>query len=129
MDYATIKTVHLCAAAVSWSLFTLRGVWMMRDSSLLQLRWVRIVPHVNDTLLLAAAIWMTMHIQQYPGTADWLTAKLIALLIYVALGWLALKPGRPRRVRVAAWFAAQAVFGYIVTVAVLRDPLLGLGSG
>jgi uncharacterized membrane protein SirB2 len=39
------------------------------------------------------------------------------------LGTVALKRGKTRRTRVAAWFAAQVVFFYIVAVAVTRRPL------
>jgi hypothetical protein len=35
---------------------------------------------------------------------------------------VALKRGRSKRTRIAAWIAAQAVFLYIVTVAVTRNP-------
>jgi uncharacterized membrane protein SirB2 len=88
---------------------------------------VRVVPHLNDTLLLAAAIWMTVVIHQYPGTHAWLTAKVAGLLVYIALGMVALKRGKTRRVRIAAWVAAQAVFFYIVAVALTRSvwPLSG----
>lgn len=126
MDFATVKTIHLAAATISWALFTLRGIWMMSDSPLLQKRWVRIVPHLNDTLLLVAGLWMAALSQQYPGTHAWLTAKLVALVIYILLGSIALRPGRPRHTRIAAWICAQVVFGYIVAVALLRDPRLGL---
>jgi hypothetical protein len=37
---------------------------------------------------------------------------------------LALRPGRPKRVRVAAWMAALAVFGYIAAVAATRSASL-----
>lgn len=51
-----------------------------------------------------------------------MTAKGIALVIYIGLGTVALKRGRTRRSRIAAWIAAQVVFLYIVTVAVTRNP-------
>jgi uncharacterized membrane protein SirB2 len=123
MDFAALKTLHVAAAAVSYALFFLRGVWLLSGSALLQRRWVRIVPHVNDTLLLAAAVWMTMILHQYPGTHAWLTAKLAGLVAYVGLGMLALRFARTRRARLAAWIAAQFVFAYIVAVALTHDPL------
>lgn len=123
MDFATLKAVHLLCVAATYVLFVLRGVWMMRESPNLRKRWVLIAPHVIDTLLIASAVAMAMLIRQYPGSSDWLTAKLIALLVYIALGTIALKRGRTRRQRIAAWFAAQAVFFYIVAVAVTHNPL------
>ncbi len=123
MDFAALKLIHLTTAAVSYTLFVVRGIWMINGSPRIGERWVRIVPHVNDTLLLAAAIWMTILIHQYPGTHAWLTVKLAALLVYIGLGTVALKRGKTQRVRVAAWLGSQAVFFYIVAVALTRNPL------
>ena len=123
MDLTVLKLIHITAAAVSYALFFMRGIWMVNGSPRLGERWVRIVPHVNDTLLLAAAIWMTVLIHQYPGTHAWLTAKLAALLVYIGLGTVALKRGKTQRTRLAAWLAAQAVFFYIAAVALTRNPL------
>lgn len=123
MAYALIKNIHLTAAALSYALFFLRGLWMIRDSALLGRRWVRVLPHVNDTVLLAAGAAMAFVLRLNPGTQPWLSAKLAALVAYVLIGLLALRPGRPKRARVAAWLAAQAVFFYIVAVALTRDPL------
>ena len=123
MDLTVLKLIHITAAAVSYALFFMRGIWMVNGSPRLGERWVRIVPHVNDTLLLAAAIWMTVLIHQYPGTHAWLTAKLAALLVYIGLGTVALKRGKTQRTRLAAWLAAQAGFFYIAAVALTRNPL------
>lgn len=121
MGYLVLKYLHVGAAIVSYCLFCLRGTWMLTDSPLLARRWVRIVPHVNDSVLLIAAIWLTTVIGQYPGTSGWLTAKVTGLIVYVLLGMLALRYGRTKRVRAAAWVAAQLVFFYIVAVAVTRS--------
>ena len=123
MDYASLKIVHVSCVAASYALFVVRGIWMMRESSHLQHRWVRIVPHLVDTLLLASAVALAVMSHQYPLANGWLTAKVAGLLIYIGLGTVALKRGRTRRVRVTAWLAAQAVFFYIVAVAIMRQPL------
>lgn len=123
MEFASLKLIHIGTVAVSYILFFVRGIWMLSDSPQLHQRWVRIVPHVNDTLLLAAGVWMTAIIQQYPGTHAWLTAKLAGLVLYILLGLVALRPGRAKRVRAVAWVAAQIVFGYIVAVAFSHHPL------
>jgi len=123
MDAAALKTIHIATAAISYVLFFVRGIWMLSGSPLLERRWVKVVPHVNDTVLLAAAIWMTVVLQQYPGTHGWLTAKVVGLFAYIGLGMVALHHGRTRSVRLAAWIAAQFVFAYIVAVALTHDPL------
>ena len=123
MDYLTLKSLHVGCVAVSYALFLLRGIWMMFSPEWLRLRWVRILPHVVDTVLLGSSVAMALMIRQYPFVAGWLTAKLLALLLYIVLGSIALKRGRTRNQRIAAWFAAQAVFFYIVAVALTRSPL------
>jgi uncharacterized membrane protein SirB2 len=97
---------------------------MMQNSALLARRWVRVVPHVIDTVLLASAIAMAVMIRQYPFAAPWLTAKVIGLVAYIALGMVALRHGRTRRTRIVAWILAQLVFLYIVAIAILKRPLL-----
>ncbi|MBX3652277.1 MAG: SirB2 family protein [Burkholderiales bacterium] len=123
MDYLTLKSLHVGCVAASYTLFLLRGLWMMLRPERLQLLWLRIVPHVVDTVLLGSAVAMALMIRQYPFVAGWLTAKLLALLLYIVLGSIALKRGRTRKQRLAAWLAAQAVFFYIVAVALTRNPL------
>ena len=120
--YLVLKHLHLTTVALSLALFVLRGMWMLRDSPRLAARWVRVVPHVVDTLLLASALGLAWVLQQYPFVQGWLTAKVLALVVYIILGSLALKPGRPQPLRVACYLAALAVFGYIVSVARAHDP-------
>jgi len=122
LSYLTLKSIHVGCVITSYALFLLRGVWMMRGSPLLGRRLVRIVPHVVDTLLLVSAILLAVAIHQYPFVNGWLTAKVIGLVAYIALGTIALKRGRTRKVRIATWIAAQLVFFYIVAVAVNHDP-------
>ena len=121
--YHLTKFVHELCALASFTLFALRGVWMLRDSPQLSRRWVKILPHGIDTLLLASAIALTLMLHQYPLTHAWLGAKLVALSVYIGLGLVALRYGKTRSVRAAAWAAALAVFLYIASVALSHDPL------
>lgn len=127
--YDVLKLVHVTAVIVTYSSFVLRGVWMMQGSPRLAARWVRIVPHVNDTILLASAIALAVLLGEAPGTAGWLTAKVAGLVVYILLGTLAIRRGRTRGVRIAAWVAAQLVFFYIVAVAVTKNPWVLGGAG
>lgn len=124
MDYLAIKTVHVASVTLSASLFLLRGIWMLRGSNILHQRWVKILPHVVDTVLLTSALIMVFWSKQYPFEQNWLSAKLIALLIYIALGSIALKRGRNRTIRAVAFFAALLVLAYIVLVAMTKSVLI-----
>lgn len=121
--YSALKHLHLTTIVLTFCLFMLRGVWMLTDSPRLQQRWVRIAPHLIDTVLLTSAIGLTVILSQYPLVNSWLTAKVLGLILYIILGSIALKYGTTKPIRVAAWFAALAVFGYIVSVALTRNPL------
>jgi len=123
MAYLVLKNLHLATIALTLALFVLRGIWMMADSPRLQARWVRIAPHLNDTLLLASGIGLAVLLQQYPLVHGWLTAKFFALIAYIVLGTIALKRGKTKPRRIAAWGAALLVFGYMASVAVAHDPL------
>jgi uncharacterized membrane protein SirB2 len=116
----------MSCAALSGSFFLIRGLWMLGGSPLLQRRWVRTLPHLVDSLLLASAIGLAAWSHQYPGQMPWLTAKLVALVAYILLGAVALKYGRTKPIRAAAYVAALATFAYIVTVAVTKNPVFFL---
>lgn len=121
--YAAFKHIHLLTVALSLGLFTLRGIWMLLDSDKLQKRWVKIVPHIIDTLLLVSAIGLMFQINQYPFSEGWLTAKLLGLIAYILLGTIALKRGKTKGIRVIALVAAFGVIAYIVGVAIRHNAL------
>jgi len=126
MTYTLLKTIHVSSAALSYLLFLLRGIWRFGGSPLAAQRWTRIVPHVNDSVLLLAALVMATQVAQYPAYHAFLVAKVSGLVVYILLGMLAFRWAATQRGRVAAWFAAQAVFFYIVAVAITKSPALGL---
>ena len=121
MSYLAVKHMHVTFIALSGILFFIRGLWMISDSALLRQRWVRIVPHVVDTLLLLTALTLVVWSAQYPFVQGWLTAKVIGLVIYIGLGMVALRPGKSKGVRIAAFLGALATFAYIVMVAVTKQ--------
>lgn len=116
MDYYAIRNLHIACVVASGLLFLLRGLWMLAAPSMLARRWVRTLPHLVDTVLLASAVTLAVLSGQYPFAQDWLGAKVIALLLYIGLGAIAL-----RRRRAWAFLAALAVFGYIVCVAITKQ--------
>jgi uncharacterized membrane protein SirB2 len=124
MSYAALKMIHVTSVVVSYLLFSLRSLWMMRGSAVLQQRWVKITPHVVDTILLLSAITLAVQIQQDPIHDPWLSAKVAGLLVYIGLGMTALRFGKTRKTRISAWIAAQAAFLYIVLVALTKNPVL-----
>lgn len=127
--YLQIRAVHIWSVAASGALFALRGAAL----NLFGAGWtralpLRIVSWTIDSVLLTAALMLITVVEQYPFVDSWLTVKVVLLVVYIGLGTVALKPQRPRKVRLATFAAALAVFGFIVTVARAHDPL-GLLAG
>lgn len=122
--YVALKHLHMLCAAVSIVGFIVRGALRIANSAVLQKKWIRIAPHIIDTLLLLSAIGLTISIHQYPITTPWLTAKLIGLFVYIGLGLVTLRFAKSQPVRILAYIFAIVTFAYIGMVAVAKSPLL-----
>lgn len=127
VSYATVKVVHVGAVTVTACLFVLRVGWMIWSPAQLSARWVRVVPHVIDTLLLLSGVWLAWQIGT-TGVNGWLTAKIVGLGVYIVLGMVALRRGRTPAIRIGAAIAALLALAYIVSVALSKSawgPLTG----
>lgn len=120
MSYFIIKQLHMSAATLSILFFMVRAYWSVTGSGKLQLKAVRILPHVIDTVLLACGIALTVMLG---GLQGWIVAKLVALVLYIGVGTIAIKRGKTAGGRGAAALIAIAVFFYIVGVAIRHDPM------
>jgi len=118
-----LKLIHVTCAFASIVGFALRGYWMAVDNPLLQHRVVKVLPHVIDTLLLGAALALLIVLHLSPLTQPWLGTKIIALLLYIGLGMVALRFGRSKGVRVSAWLLALLTAVFMVSVAYSKSPL------
>ncbi len=119
-----IKTIHIIFVVMSGAGFVVRGLGMMNESEWRDKKWVKIAPHIVDTLLLISATILVVQVKQYPITHDWLSAKVIGLLAYIGLGMVALHRGKTRRTRIVAGCLALLTFAYIVGVAISRKAFI-----
>lgn len=126
--YLALRSMHIACAILTITLFVLRGGLMLVDSPWQRNVVLRYLPHAVDTVLLMTALMLTTVIHQYPFAADWLTTKVLLLVAYIVLGSIALRHGRTKAVRTAAFVAALAAVGFLVTVARAHHPL-GILSG
>ena len=122
LDYATIKLVHQSAVALSVTGFFVRGVASFAGAGWVRSRMAKSLPHVVDTVLLLSALTLAWMLRLTPANAPWLLAKIAGLIVYVGVGVVALRPGRSLAVRATAWVTALATVGWIVSVAVTKDP-------
>lgn len=128
MDYASLKLIHQGAVTLSIAGFVARGAASLAGAEWVRGRAARTLPHAIDTVLLASAIGLAWMLRLNPLDTPWLAAKIGGLLAYIGLGMVALKPARPRPVRVVAWLSALLCFAQIVAIAITKDPL-GLLAG
>jgi uncharacterized membrane protein SirB2 len=122
--YFALKNLHLLCATLSIIGFIVRGALRIANSSILQKKWLRIAPHIVDTLLLLSAVGLMLQIHQYPVTSSWLSAKLLGLFVYIGFGLVALRFAKSQPVRIVAYLLAIVTFIYIGMVAVAKSPLL-----
>lgn len=118
------KYIHVTCVILTLVFFVIRGVWMIKESGLLKNKWVRILSASIDTLLLISATIQAINISQYPFIDNWLTAKVLALIIYIALGMTAFTYGQTKEIRLTAWLGALLCFAYIASVALTRNPMV-----
>jgi len=120
--YEILKHAHLTALALSFLLFFIRGLLMMRESPLGKHRALIITPHVINLLLIGSGISLAVFMHLSPGNQPWLLVKLVALVFYIALGVLTFK--HPKLfVRKIFWLLALIIFAFIVSVAQSKNPL------
>lgn len=127
MPWPLLKQLHVALALLTALSFCVRAWWMLSGSSLLHARWVRLLPHVVDSLLLATGITLAIGLSISPWAHPWLAAKLLAVGVYVVLGSVALKRGRSYRARLTALLLSLLLLAYIFSVALHHDPRAGLG--
>lgn len=96
--FNAVLYLHIACVVVSVSLFVLRYWWSWSGNRLLDQRWVRIAPHCSDTLLFlsGAGLMAITHYLPFTEEGTWLTEKLFGVIIYIALGFIALGRRRQR---------------------------------
>ena len=121
--YLEIRAVHIGAVILSGALLLLRGL----VHNLLNASWVmawpiRTLSYTIDTVLLTAALMLMTIVRQVPFVDSWLTMKVMLVLLYITLGYMALR-GATERVRWASLGGAALVYGFIISIARAHNPL------
>jgi uncharacterized membrane protein SirB2 len=121
--YPHIKSVHIAVVLASVCIFALRGA-----GSLAGHRWpmwlpLRILTYVVDTVLLAAGLLMVAILPWGRFANGWLLVKLGLLVVYIVLGYAALRVRGKLPVRVMLFVTALLVYGWMYTIARAHHPL------
>ena len=118
--YMMAKHLHMTAVGISVLLFVFRFIYGQMNPSFLQKKWVKVVPHIIDTVLLGSAIWLCVILSQYPIVNGWLTAKVIGVIGYILFGLLALKSENPVK-KWGGFAGALIVLGVTAKVAITKQ--------
>lgn len=117
-EYLILRHLHMTLVAISVFSFVFRWSLSLNRSPMLQRHWIRIIPHINDTLLLLSALALCVIIKQYPFVSGWLTAKLLLLVGYVIAGSFAIKRSKTQRGRIIAGVIALLLVFQMIGVAI-----------
>lgn len=125
MLYTALKHLHMTAIAVSFLLFTFRFILRMANSGLANKKWLKIVPHIIDTLLLASAIGLMIMIAQYPLVHTWLTVKVVCVVGYIVMGVICFKQ-KAKHIMMLSYLGAVFFIALAGKIAVTKTvPFLG----
>lgn len=121
--YPEIRLFHISVVLMSGGLFLIRGVLTLvgwRYASHVVLRWLA---YAIDCALLTAALMLITMLHQYPFVQDWLTVKLLLVMVYIGLGTFALRQARFNRLQAQCYAAAGVAYLYMISVARAHHPL------
>ena len=121
-----IKHLHALFALLSILGFIVRGIWLLNNSPLFRAKLTKILPHINDTLLIVSAFWLLASYHWNPFDHPWILAKITALLVYIGLGLMAFRFAKNRSSQLIYWLAALCTVFYILAVAITKSPTLHL---
>ncbi|MGB3727613.1 MAG: SirB2 family protein [Glaciecola sp.] len=121
--YMMAKHLHLTAIALSFALFVVRFVLTMKQSQMLQKKWLKITPHIVDTVLLISIVLLCVELSLYPFINEWATSKLIGLVLYILSVAFALKWARNNLMRVVGFAGAVAWLVVTGSIAVTKNTL------
>ncbi len=116
-----IKTLHLICVVLSITGFIYRVFLKLHHPEQLKQKWLKILPHIIDTLLLASAIYLIFDLQFYPTEQPWLLAKIILLFVYILLGFITLRFGRSQKMILISAIFAIGTFAMMVAIALTKQ--------
>jgi uncharacterized membrane protein SirB2 len=117
MNLVHLKQLHVICVILTFISFSIRGYWMIIESSLLQHRLTRILPHIIDTVLLLSGVSLAVLIYGEFYKYTWIMIKLGAVVVYIILGGIAIRYGKTKPARLSALVLAWCLFFYVIALA------------
>lgn len=121
--YPLLLKTHLGLVVTSVGLFSVRGLAALQGQGWpLRPGWRRASEGV-DTALLAAGAGLWWLLQLNPLHTPWLGLKLGLLVVYIALGTVAMRNSASTAVRALCLLAAWLCVAFMASIALARHPL------
>jgi uncharacterized membrane protein SirB2 len=121
--YEILKLAHVACVVISGSMFIYRYAVLNMHPDRPLAKALKVLPHINDTVLLSCAIGMLSLIGLNPFTTPWLLAKIVALLAYIVLGTICMRSLPGSRHQTVSFVAAISVFAYILLVGLSKQAI------
>jgi len=119
---AWLLPLHVTLVVVSLLLFVWRGARMWRGRPACGRLLHRILPDSVDTLLLGSGVLLAYALHVAPWQDAWLAAKLIAIVLYILLGFIAFRHRGSVWINRTSFIIALMTVVYIVAVAHTMQP-------
>ncbi len=84
--YLLVMHLHAGLAILTGVGFALRGFWRLGAGRPVRQRWLRVLPHLIDTLLLVSGLILMVWARLWPWLVPWFGFKLLLVVIYIGLG-------------------------------------------
>ena len=115
--YHIVKQIHVILVIISVALFQVR-YWRIKYLQQQPSRIIRTAPHIIDTLLLSAGIYLAWLAGYSPFNSTWFLVKIIAVISYILLGLIAMRSNGVKQW--LSYFLATATVLFIMLVAHLK---------
>jgi len=119
--YDLLKLAHVTCVVISGSLFIYRFARMNTRPDQPPPKTLKVVPHINDTILLGCALGMLYVAGINPFTMPWLFAKILALLAYIIIGAICMRSIPGSKQQTVSFVAAISIFAYILLVGLSKQ--------
>ncbi|MDH5423823.1 MAG: SirB2 family protein [Gammaproteobacteria bacterium] len=120
--YPLLKTIHISTVIFSFVFFLTRAYWLLRKPGLLQNKAVKILPHINDSILLFSALALVYTGKLLPLSDNpWIIAKVSALVCYIINGVYLFRIASTHFQRYIALTIAILIYLYLLQTAVSKS--------
>ena len=93
MSYLALKHIHVSLVVISVLFFIVRFFWHSTNAAMARQKWVKIVPHIIDTLLIVSIVGLVWHsLVLAPG---WYMNKTLGLIGYIVFAVIAMRAQTP----------------------------------